>query len=58
MKLYIKGFWRDRRAQDTVEYALTVGMVAVAAVAAMPQLSNTVNNIFSRIASVVASAVI
>ena len=58
MKLYLKKFWNDRQGQDTVEYALTVGMVAVAAVAAMPQLSNTINNIFSRIASVVAKAVI
>jgi len=58
MKLYMKRFWKDGQAQDTVEYALTVGMVAVAAVAAMPQLSNTVNNIFSRIASVISSAVI
>lgn len=58
MKLYLKTFWRDGQGQDTVEYALTVGMVAVAAVAAMPQLSNTINNIFSRIASAVANAVI
>lgn len=57
MKLYVKRFWSDRLGQDTVEYALTVGMVAVAAVAAMPQLSNTVNNIFSRVASMVASVV-
>ena len=56
MKLYMKEFWKERRGQDTVEYALAVGMVAVAGVAALPQLSGTVNNIFSKVASIVASA--
>jgi pilus assembly protein Flp/PilA len=41
--------WRDTNAQDLVEYALAAGMVAVAAVACMPSLSTTVNNVFSRI---------
>ena len=58
MKLYLKDFWEDTRGQDTVEYALACGMVATAAVAAMPQFSGTINNIFSRIASVVGKAVI
>ena len=49
--------WKDRTAQDLVEYALTAGMVAVAAVAAMPGLSNTVNNVFTKIGSVIESAV-
>lgn len=58
MKLYAREFWNDTRGQDTVEYALSCGMVATAAVAAMPQFSGTINNIFSRIASTVARAVI
>lgn len=41
--------WRDTNGQDLVEYALAAGMVAVAAVAAMPSLSTTVNNVFTRI---------
>ena len=41
--------WRDTSGQDLVEYALAAGMVAVAAVACMPGLSTTVNNVFSRI---------
>ena len=57
MKLYLTTFGKDGQGQDLVEYALTVGIMAVAAVAAMPQLTNTINNIFSRIASVLASAV-
>lgn len=58
MKLYVLEFWNDTRGQDTVEYALSCGMVATAAVAAMPQFSGTINNIFSRIASTVAKAVV
>jgi pilus assembly protein Flp/PilA len=57
MKLYLKSFWNDTQGQDLVEYALAAGMVAVAAVAAMPQLSTVVNNVFSKIGSIVTSAV-
>jgi pilus assembly protein Flp/PilA len=56
MNKYIRRFWKETRAQDLVEYALAAGMVAVAAVAAMPQLSTTVNNVFSKIASIVTAA--
>ena len=56
MSLYIKRFWADRRGQDLVEYAIAIGLVAVAAVAAMPSLTNSVTLIFSKIASIVASA--
>jgi Flp pilus assembly pilin Flp len=56
MKLYINTFWKNQQGQDLVEYALGVGMVAVAAVAAMPGLSGSMNTIFSKIASIVASA--
>ena len=41
--------WRDTSGQDLVEYALAAGMVAVAAVACMPSLSTTVNDVFTRI---------
>jgi pilus assembly protein Flp/PilA len=50
-------FWTDCRGQDLVEYALAAGMVAVAAVAAMPQLSGTVNNVFSKIGSIITANV-
>jgi len=56
MKLYVGKFWKDRQGQDLVEYALGVGMVAVAAVATMPTLSASVNTVFSKIASIVLSA--
>lgn len=53
MKVYIRDFWKDTQGQDLVEYALAAGMVAVAAVAAMPNLSGTVNNVFTKIASII-----
>jgi pilus assembly protein Flp/PilA len=49
--------WKDTKGQDLVEYALAAGMVAVAAVAAMPALAGTVNNVFNKIASIIDSAV-
>lgn len=58
MKVYMQDFWNDTQGQDLVEYALAAGMVAVAAVAAMPQLSNTVNNVFSKIASLIDKSVV
>lgn len=50
-------FWRDCQGQDLVEYALMAGMVAVAAVAAMPTLSSTVTNVFSKIGSLISAQV-
>ena len=58
MKNYWNKFWSDRRGQDLVEYALAAGMVAVAAVAAMPALSTTVSNVFAKIGSIINSSVI
>jgi pilus assembly protein Flp/PilA len=49
--------WQDTSGQDLVEYALAAGMVAVAAVAAMPGLSGTVNNVFSKIGSIITANV-
>jgi len=49
--------WKDTSGQDLVEYALAAGMVAVAAVAAMPGLSATVNNVFNKIGSIVTANV-
>lgn len=45
--------WKDTSGQDLVEYALAAGLVAVAAVACMPGLSGTVNNVFTKIGSIV-----
>jgi pilus assembly protein Flp/PilA len=45
--------WKDTGGQDLVEYALAAGLVAVAAVAAMPTLSGTVSTVFSKIGSII-----
>jgi pilus assembly protein Flp/PilA len=58
MKLFLNRFWKETRAQDLLEYALAAGMVALAAVAAMPQLTGVINNVFSRIGLLVNSAMI
>jgi pilus assembly protein Flp/PilA len=57
MKQFWSRFWQDTQGQDLVEYALAAGLVAVAAVAAMPALSTTVNSVFSKIGSIIASSV-
>jgi pilus assembly protein Flp/PilA len=57
MRTFCKRLWQDTQGQDLVEYALMVGMVAVAAVAVMPQLTSTLTNVFTKIGSVVTSAV-
>jgi len=57
MNAYLRNFCKDTQGQDLVEYALMAGMVAVAAVAAMPALSATVSNVFTKIGSIITSAV-
>ena len=49
--------WKDTGGQDLVEYALAAGLMAVAAVAAMPTLSTTVNTVFSKIGSIINNSV-
>jgi pilus assembly protein Flp/PilA len=57
MKTFCLRFWKDTQGQDLVEYALAAGMVAVAAVAAMPALSTTVSNVFTKIGSIINNSV-
>jgi pilus assembly protein Flp/PilA len=57
MKTFFKLLWQETDGQDLVEYALMVGMVAVAAVAAMPSLTTTLSTVFSKIGSKVTVAV-
>jgi len=56
MKLFLRRFWKETQAQDLLEYALAAGMVALAVVAAIPQLTGVINNVFLRIGSLVNSA--
>ena len=56
-RLFIHRFWNDSDGQDLVEYALMVGMVAVAAVASMPPLAATMSSVFSKIGSIITANV-
>jgi Flp pilus assembly pilin Flp len=48
--------WKDDRGQDLIEYALMAGFVAVAAGAIMPQVSQNLSQIFSKVSSVMGLA--
>ena len=43
--------WRDARGQDLVEYALLAGLVAVASVLFLPGMSESMSQIYSRLAN-------
>ena len=49
-------FWKDEHGQDLIEYALMAGFVAVTAGAIMPQVSQSISTIFSKINSVMSNA--
>lgn len=53
MKLFCKRLWQDTQGQDLVEYALMVGLVAVAAVASMGTLSTAISGLFGRVTTAV-----
>jgi pilus assembly protein Flp/PilA len=57
MKTFLKSFWQDTQGQDLVEYALAAGLVAVAAVAAMPALSTVVSSVFTKIGTIISNTV-
>ena len=48
--------WREDRGQDFVEYALLAGLVAVASGLFIPQVSESMVTIFSRMASKLSQA--
>ena len=54
--LSLARFWRDKRGQDLIEYALMAGFVAVAAGAIMPGVATSISTIFSEVASVLTAA--
>ena len=49
--------WKDTSGQDLVEYALAAGLVAVAAVAAIPALQTTVSTVFMKISTIIENKV-
>ncbi len=48
---------QDCLAQDTIEYALSVGVVALATVAAIPVLNTWLSEILTKLGSIVTSTV-
>jgi pilus assembly protein Flp/PilA len=56
MKTFCKNLWQDTQGQDLVEYALMVGLVAVAAVAVVPKMATEINTIFNKVTSTLTSA--
>ena len=49
-------FWKHKRGQDLIEYALMAGFVAIAAGAIMPGVASSISTIFSQIVSVMSGA--
>jgi pilus assembly protein Flp/PilA len=47
---------RNTKGQDLIEYALMAGFVAVAAGAAMPNISSQISTIFSKVGSILTTA--
>jgi pilus assembly protein Flp/PilA len=56
MKTFCRNLWQDTQGQDLVEYALMVGLVAVAAVAVVPKMATEINTIFNKVTSTLTSA--
>lgn len=56
LSLTLNRSWKDKRAQDLIEYALMAGFVAVAAGAIMPGVATSISTIFSEVASVMTGA--
>ena len=43
---YLRSFARNEEAQDLIEYALLVGLVALVAVSAVTQVGTTIKDVF------------
>ncbi len=52
----LRNFSKDDQGQDLIEYALMAGFVAVAAGAAMPNVSSSISTVFSKIQVLLSSA--
>jgi pilus assembly protein Flp/PilA len=56
MKTFCRNLWKDTQGQDLVEYALMVGLVAVAAVAVVPAMATQINTIFNKVTTTLSTA--
>jgi Flp pilus assembly pilin Flp len=48
--------WKDQRGQDLIEYAMIGGFIAVVSGMFMPNVSNDLSMLFSRVASTMTNA--
>jgi pilus assembly protein Flp/PilA len=46
MKTILKRLWKEEEGQDLLEYALLIALIALIAAAAFPAIGNTINTIF------------
>ena len=53
---YVKSFVRDEEGQDLLEYALLVALIALIAIGAVGMAGNSVNDIFTDIATKLGAA--
>ncbi len=44
---YLKGYWREEEGQDTMEYTLLLGFVALAAAAIFPIVTDSIKTIWN-----------
>jgi len=56
LKLHFVRFINNDEGQDMVEYALLAGFIAVAAGAILPDISEGISTIFSKMQSVVSAS--
>ncbi|MBI2818455.1 MAG: Flp family type IVb pilin [Acidobacteria bacterium] len=57
MMKWMKLLWQDERGQDLTEYALLLVLMALAAVAFVPDLAQAVNDVFQAGASNLTGAI-
>ena len=57
MKHLLRMLWQDERGQDLTEYALLLVLMALAAVAFVPNLAQAVNDVFQAGASNLTDAI-
>ncbi len=55
-RMLLSKFWSDSSGQDMIEYALMLGILAVAAGAVLPGVGSSISALFSQVGSVVKSA--
>jgi pilus assembly protein Flp/PilA len=51
MKLLLQRLWKEESGQDLTEYALLLVLIALAAIASVRGLANSIQNVFNNAAS-------